>query len=92
MGSGRHRGDLADSASLGRDPHCRWSFKRGAVLRQRWTIDDGVADSAVPAGVPAAAVTKARLMADEHLAGSEPVAAWAVRRRVRDPLPGRGLY
>ena len=40
----------------------------------------------------AAAEPEARLMADEDLAGSEAVSVRATRRRVGDPLPGRGLY
>ena len=50
-----------------------------------------VACAACPCGVPTT-VTKARLMPDQYLAGTKPVAAWASRRRVGDPLPGRGLH
>ena len=31
-------------------------------------------------------------MTDQHLTGTKPVAVRAVRRRVRDPLPGGGLH
>ena len=40
----------------------------------------------------AAAEPEARLMADEDLAGAERMSVRATRRRVGDPLPGRGLY
>jgi len=40
----------------------------------------------------AAAVPKARLMPHEDLAVAERVAVGASRRRVGDPLPGRGLH
>ena len=46
----------------------------------------------MPAGVPTAAVTEARDMSDEHLAGAELVAVRASRRWVGDPFPGRGLH
>jgi hypothetical protein len=38
-----------------------------------------------------AAVAEAGLMANEDLAGAECMSARASRRRVCDPLPGRGL-
>jgi hypothetical protein len=40
----------------------------------------------------AAAVSEAGLMADEDLAGAEGVPVRASRRRVGDPLTGRGLH
>jgi hypothetical protein len=40
----------------------------------------------------AAAVAGAGFVADEDLAGAELVTVRASRRRVRDPLPGRGLH
>ena len=87
-------------------PRCRpqlyFSWSRSALLlarqascsavRVEWRPVDGlVACAAGPGGV-AAAVTEASLITDEHPAGAELVAVRAPRRRVGDPLPGRGLY
>jgi hypothetical protein len=50
-----------------------------------------IACAARPGGV-SAAVSEARLMADEQPAGAEGVTIRAPRRRVDDRLPGRGLH
>jgi len=55
-------GDLAG----GGDPHCRRYLKRGAVLGHWRPVHHGIAGSAVPAGVSAAAVSEAGDVADEH--------------------------
>ena len=59
---------------------------------ERLPVQHGVAGSAVPAGVSAAAVAEASDVTDEDLAGAERVAVRASRRRVRNPLPSGGLY
>jgi hypothetical protein len=46
----------------------------------------------VPADRSSAAVPEAGNVTDEDLIGAEAVPVWAARRRVRDPLPGRGLH
>jgi hypothetical protein len=46
----------------------------------------------VPAGMSAAAVSKAGDVANEDLIRPEGVPVRASRRRVGDPLPGRGLH
>ena len=51
----------------------------------------GVARAAVPARVPAPAVTEARDVSHEDLIRAEWMTVGASRRWVRDPLPGRGL-
>jgi hypothetical protein len=61
------------------------------VRVERRPVHHRVATAAHPGRV-AAAVPKARLMPHEDLAGAERVAVGASRRRVGDPLPGRGLY
>ena len=57
---------------------------------ERRPVHGLIAGSARPGGV-AAAVTEAGLMTHEDLAGAERVSVGAARRRVGDPLPGRGL-
>ena len=58
---------------------------------QRRPVHRLIATAARPGRV-AAAVPEARLMPHEDLAGAERVAVGASRRRVGDPLPGRGLH
>ena len=58
---------------------------------KRRPVHHGVAGSAVPGGVSAAAVTEARDMTDEDLVRAERAAVRASRRWVGDPLPARGL-
>jgi len=60
------------------------------VSIQRWPERRRVAFPARPGGV-AAAVAKASLMADQTRIRTESVTVGATRRRVDDPLPGRGL-
>lgn len=50
-----------------RDPHGRRPFQRRAVSVQEWPIDNGVACSAVPAGVSAVAMSEAGDVSDEDL-------------------------
>jgi hypothetical protein len=62
----------------------------------QWVLSGGtvhrlIACAARPGGV-SAAVTETGLIADEDLAGAQRVTVGASRRRVGDPLPGRGLY
>jgi hypothetical protein len=54
-------------------------------------MDGLVANAAGPAAV-AAAMPEAGLMTYEHLAWAKTVSARAVRRSMRDPLPGCVLY
>ena len=70
--------------------HYRGAVKGVAVGVERWPVDGLIACAARPCGVPA--VPEAGLVADQHFAGSEFVAGGAARRRVGDPLPGRGLH
>jgi hypothetical protein len=50
-----------------RDPHSRRTFQCGAVGVHRWPVHHGIAGSAVPADVSAAAVSEACDVADEDL-------------------------
>jgi hypothetical protein len=75
-----------------RDPHGRRPFQRRAVSVQEWPIDNGVACSAVPAGVSAAAMSEAGDVSDEDLVRPEWVAVWAAATWSGDPLPARGLH
>ena len=54
---------------------------------ERWTVDDGVAGSAVPAGVSAAAVAEAGYVPDEDLIGAELVSVGASTGRLGDHWP-----
>src|SRR5882762_4785075 len=65
--------------------------QRLTVRVERRPVHRLVAGAARPGGV-AAAVTEASLIAHERPAGAELVAVGASRRRMDDPLPGRGLY
>jgi hypothetical protein len=56
-----------------------------------WPVHRLIAYSAGPGGVPAA-VPETRLMPYQDFAGAKEVAVRAASRRMRDPLPGRGLY
>src|ERR1700754_4602785 len=75
-----------------RDPHGRRPFQRGAVLRQWWSVDDGIAGAAVPSGGPPPAVSQAGPMPDGALVSAEPVAVRAAGRWPDDPLAVRGLH
>ena len=59
---------------------------------QRRPVHHRIAGSAVPAGVPAAAVAESGLTPDEDLAGAERVAVRASRRWVGHPLPAAVLH
>ena len=84
--------DGVDASAVSRgDTHCRRPIERRAVRVEWRPVHRLVARAAGPGGV-AAAVPEAGLMADEDLAGAEAVPVRASRRRVGDPLPGRGLY
>ena len=99
MGSARHVWGLVTgrdwavsrSAGVAGDAHGRWSLERRAVSVQRRAAHRLIACATRPGGVPAA-VPEAGLMAHQHLTRAEGVAIRAVRGRVDDPLPGRGLY
>ena len=82
---------VSASVPRARDPHSRRPIERRAVRVEWRPVHRLVARAAGPRGVPAA-VPEAGLMADEDLAGAEAVPVRASRRRVGDPLPGRGLY
>jgi hypothetical protein len=69
----------------------RWPVQRRAVAVERRPVPRLVAHPAGPGGV-AATLAEARLMSHEHLVGPERVPVGASRRRVGDPLPGRGLH
>ena len=58
---------------------------------ERRPVDGVIACAAGPCCV-GAAVSEAGLMTDQDFTGSELVPVGASRRRVGDPLPGRGLY
>jgi hypothetical protein len=81
----------AGSASAGRDPYSRRPVECLAVRAEGRTVHRLVACAAGPGGV-SAAVAEAGLMPYEYFAGAEGVPVRASRRRVGDPLPGRGLY
>jgi hypothetical protein len=55
-------------------------------------VDRGVALSTMPAGVSSPAVSEAGSVPDEDLVRPERVPVGAMRGRVGDPLPGRGLH
>ena len=62
------------------------------MIVEWWPIHHGVAGSAVPGAVSAAAVTLAGDVPDEDLVGAERMPVRATHRRVGDPLPSRGLH
>jgi hypothetical protein len=62
------------------------------VSVERRPVHHGIAGSAMPAGVSAAAVSKADDMSDEDLIRAESVPVRASGRWVGDPLPVRGLH
>jgi hypothetical protein len=57
------------------------------VSVERRPVHHGIASSAMPAGVTAAAVSEAGYVTDENLVRAEAVAVRAAGRRMRDPLP-----
>jgi hypothetical protein len=61
------------------------------VRVDRRPVGDGIAGSAVPAGVSTSAVSEAGDVSDEDLIRAEGVAVRASRRWSGDPLPVRGL-
>jgi hypothetical protein len=67
------------------DAHGGRAFERGAVLRHRRPVDHSITGSAMPAGMPAAAVSQAGDVADEDLVRAEAVGASG--RWLGDPLP-----
>jgi len=73
------------------DPHGRRPFQRRAVCVEWWPVHRGVERPAVPARVPAPAVTKARDVSHEDLIRAEWMTVGAAARWVGDPLPIRGL-
>jgi hypothetical protein len=79
-----------DHSRAALEMHCRRSIERRAVRVEWWPVHRLIACAARPCGVPAA-MAEARLMTDQHLAGTKPVPVRASCRRVGDPLPGRGL-
>jgi hypothetical protein len=58
---------MTSAAAASRDPHCRWPFKRGAVLGHWWPVDDGLTRSATPTCMPTSAVSEAGNVSDENL-------------------------
>jgi hypothetical protein len=69
----------------------RRPFQSSAVCVERRPVHHGITGSAMPTGVPAAAVTEASDMSHEDLIRAERVPVRAPGRRAGDPLPG-GLY
>ena len=76
------------SVHIGGDPHSCWPVECLAVCVARRPVHGLVAGAAGPGGV-SAAVAEAGLMADEDLAGAEPVTVRAVQPWVGDPVPRR---
>jgi hypothetical protein len=62
------------------------------VLRHWRPVHHGIAGSAMPTGVPAAAVSETGLMTYQHLSRPEGVPVRAAGRWSGDPLPVRGLH
>lgn len=84
--------DLAHpSAPVSRDSVSDRAVEAGAVFVEWRPVHDGVAGSAVPACVAAAAVTEAGDVTDEDLLRAEGVPVGASAGRSGDPLPARGL-
>jgi hypothetical protein len=88
-GSGGRRPGHFSARRRPRQTDCRRPVEAYAVGVERRPVHDGIAGSAMPAGVSAAAAAEADDMSDEYLIRTEDVAVRATGGRLRDPLAVR---